>query len=32
MVALVEINGRLLISVVESKFENKFLITFNLFY
>jgi hypothetical protein len=29
---LVQFNGRLLISVVGSKIENKFLITFNLFY
>jgi len=29
---LVHFNGRLLISVVGSKIENKFLITFSLFY
>jgi len=29
---LVQFNGRLLISVVGSKIENRFLITFNLFY
>jgi hypothetical protein len=28
----VQFNGRLLISVVGSKIDNKFLITFNLFY
>jgi hypothetical protein len=32
MVVLVQFNGRLLISVVGSKIENRFLITFSLFY
>lgn len=32
MIVLVQFNGRLLISVVGSKIENRFLITFNLFY
>jgi len=32
MAVLVQFSGRLLISVVGSKIENKFLITFSLFY
>ena len=32
LAVLVQFNGRLLISVVGSKIENKFLITFSLFY
>jgi uncharacterized membrane protein YqjE len=32
MIVLVQFNGRLLISVVGSKIENKFLITFSLLY
>jgi hypothetical protein len=32
MAVLVQFNGRLLISVVGSKIENTFLITFSLFY
>jgi len=32
IIVLVQFSGRLLISVVGSKIENRFLITFNLFY